>query len=96
MIRSKFAHVCALMVFAGGVLFAQDTPPKKSSRIEHRSRKAGGEQSAAAGIESGKTSSIPQGGWNKNKAANGTVAGSNSNATKRGARSNRKHVGGIK
>lgn len=94
MIRSKFAVVCALMVFAGSALFAQDTPPKKSSRTEHRPVKAGWNKSAGTSIESG-ISHSPQTGSDQWGKGSGSPSIS-SKAGKGGARTRHKHIGGVK
>ena len=45
MIKFKPAVLCALLVFVGSTIFAQDVPMESRKGKEHRTRKAGGEQS---------------------------------------------------
>ena len=102
MIKFKFAVLCALLVFVGSNVFAQDVPMESRKGKEHRTRKAGGTQSGTAfgdgsvhfARKAGGTQSSGAGAGKITKTARNLDAGAYKGTGKKGARLKSKHPGG--
>ncbi len=101
MIKFKLVVLCALLVFVGSTLFAQETPTESRKGKEHRTGKAGVNNSAMMGDGSvrfdrkaGGTQSSGAGAGKITKTTRNLDAGTYKGTGKKGARLTSKHPGG--
>jgi hypothetical protein len=102
MIKFKFAVLCALLVFVGSNVFAQDVPMESHKGKEHRTPKGGGTHSGAAfgdgsvhlDRRAGGTQSSGTGAGKITQTSRNLDAGAFKRTGKKGARLNSRHPGG--
>jgi hypothetical protein len=101
MIKFELAVLCALMVLVGSTLFAQEIPSESRKGKEHRTGKAGVNNSAMMGdgsvrfLKGGQgTQSSGAGAGKISKTSRNLDAGSYKRTGKRGARLESRHPGG--
>ncbi len=92
MINFKHAVLCALLVFVGSAVISQEIPSESRKGKEHRTRKAGGVQSASA-MGDGSVHFVGKA-EGTHSTGSGTVAGVHSKTGKKGARLSSRHPGG--